>query len=248
MLHLTLVLALAAPVQLQATVAAATPAVTAAAAPAAPGAAPGAVPGVPAPPLPPDPVAMEMANRFAAVMKCDPGKKDPARPLCALTRIGKDAIWTPGQASTYVGISLKVATGAELKKIGTVPLTTAALHLAAGSGRLTPLTAASEAEKPQVLALQNDLVGLLKGDKKDALVVAPALVGRLRDERKKPRSPLKLDKMFAEIQGAAPTRLYRADLAPVLGITTGPSPVYVTVETLTDGQQISIFPANPIER
>lgn len=248
MLHLTFALALAAPFQPMATVAAATPAVTApAAAPAA------AVPGAPplpgaAPPLPPDPVAMELATRFAAAIKCDPGKKDPARPLCAITRIGKDAIWTPGQSSTYVGLSVKVATGADLKKIGTAPLTTAVLHLAAGSGRLMPLAAATEGEKPQLQALLTDLQGQLKGDKKDALVVAPDLVNRLREERKKPRAALKLDKMFAEIAGAAPTRLYRADLAPVLGITTGPSPVYVTVETLTDGQQISIFPGTPIER
>lgn len=246
MLHLTFALALAAPFQPMATVAAATPAVTApVAAPAAAGATP--APGA-APPLPPDPVAMELATRFAAAIKCEPGKKDPARPLCAITRIGKDAIWTPGQASTYVGLSVKVATGADLKKIGAAPLTTVVMHLAAGSGRLMPLTAATEGEKPQLQALLTDLQNQLKGDKKDALAVAPELVSRLREERRKPRAALKLDKMFAEITGAAPTRLYRADLAPVLGSTTGSSPVYVTVETLTDGQQISIFPGNPIER
>lgn len=248
MLHLAIALALTPSYQPQAlaqalpvaAIAAAPAAVTA---PAVPPPAPGA-----AAPLPPDPVAMELANRFAAVIKCDPGKKDPGRPLCAITRIGKDAIWTPGQASTYVGLSVKVATGAELKKIGSAPLTVAALHLAAGSGRIMPLTAASEAEKPKLQALLTDLQGVLKGDKKDALVVDPALVGRLREERKKPRSPLKLDKMFAEFTSPAPTRLYRADLAPVLGTTTGPSPVYVTVETVADGQQISIFPATPLER
>lgn len=215
----------------------------AASAPAVPGAAPAAVP----PPLPPDPTATELATRFTAVLKCDPGKKDPGRPLCAVTRIGKDPIWTPGQLSTYLGVSLKVPAG-DLKKLGSMPLGVVALHLAAGSGRVMPVTAASEAEKPQLQAVLTDLQGQLKGDKKDALVVPPELANRLREERKKPRSPLKLDKGFAEFTGPAPTRLYRADLAPVLGILTGPSPVFVTIEAAADGQQVSVFPATPLER
>ena len=52
----------------------------------------------------------------------------------------------------------------------------------------------------------------------------------------------------SEFTGPAPTRLYRADLSPVLGILTGPSPVFVTIEAAADGQQVSVFPATPLER
>ena len=222
------------------------PTVPAVAVPLPAAAAPAVTAPVP-PPLPPDPTATELAGRFAAVLKCEPGKKDPGRPLCAVTRIGKEPIWTPGQLSTYLGVSLKIPAG-DLKKLGSMPLSVVALHLAAGSGRLQPVTAASEAEKPQLQALVNDLGGQLKGDKKDALAVPPELANRLRDERKKPRSPLKLDKGFAEFTGPAPSRLYRVDLAPVLGITTGPSPAFVTIEAAADGQQVSVFPATPLDR
>src|SRR4051812_45445708 len=166
------------------------PLAAAAATPAAPAAAVTApVPGTPPPPLVPDPVAAELANRFAPVLKCEPGKKDPGRHLCALPRIGKDPIWTPGQASSYLGVSLKVKTGADMKKIAAEPVTLAALHLAAGSARVVPVPSAGDPAKLQ--ALLTDLQNLLKGDKKDALVVPPELVGQLHKERPAARSPLK---------------------------------------------------------
>jgi hypothetical protein len=244
MLYVALALALTSPLPL-----AGAAAVPAAGAPAV--AADGTVvPNAPVP-LVPDAAATELAGRFTPVIKCDAGKKDPGRHLCALTRVGKDPIWTPGAASTYLGVSIKIKPGADpktdLKKIGTEPVTLAALHLAAASARVEQLGAASADDKPRQTLL-TDLQNQLKGDKKDALVVAPELVGRLRDERKKTRNPLKLDKAFAEFTGPAPTRLYRADLAPVLGVTTGPVPAFVTVETVADGQQLSIFPATAIEK
>jgi hypothetical protein len=214
---------------------------------ATPAAAPAPVPGAPAPLPPPDPAATELATRFTAVLKCEAGKKDPGRHLCALTRVGKDPIWTPGQASTYLGVSLKVKTGADLKKIAVEPVTVAALHLAAGSARVVPVASLGDPAKQQ--ALLTDLQNLLRGDKKDALVVPPELLSRLRDERTRPRSPLKLDKLFAEVTGPAPTRLYRVELAPLQGLATGSSPAFVTVETASDGQQLSIFSAvAPIEK
>ena len=184
------------------------PLAAAAAAPAAPAAATAPAPSTLPPLPPPDAAATEIANRFTAVLKCEPGKKDVGRHLCGLTRIGKDPVWTPGQASSYLGVSLKVKTGADLKKIGAEPLTVAALHLAAGSARVVPLRGIGEAA-----ALTTDLQNLLRGDKKDALAVPPELASRLHDERIKARNPLSLDKLFAEFAGPAPTRLYRAELA-----------------------------------
>lgn len=202
-----------------------------------------ALPGAP----PPDPAATELAKRFSSVVKCEPGRKDPNRYLCAVAGIGKDPIWTPGQAGSYLGISLKVKTGAELKKIGNEPLSLAVLHLAAASARVGQLTPTSDADKPKLQALLDGVRAELRGEKKDPLVVPDDIATRLRGERKG-RQPLKLDKSFAEFAGPAPTRLYRVDLASTLGITTGPSPAYVTVETASDGQQISIFPAQPAPR
>ena len=242
MLYVAFALALTSPLPL-----AAAAAVPAAGAPVA--AADGTVtPNVPVP-LVPDAAAAELAGRFAQVIKCEPGKKDPGRHLCALTRLGKDPIWTPGVASTYLGVSIKIKPGAdpktELKKIGSEPLSMVALHLAAGSARVEQLGAPVAIDKPQP-GLLTDLQSQLKGDKKDTLNVPPELVNKLREDRKKARVPLKLDKAFAEFTGSAPTRLYRTDLAPVTGSTTGAVPAFVTVETAADGQQLSIFPATAI--
>jgi hypothetical protein len=212
-------------------------------------AAPVTAAAVPAtPPPPPDPAATELAGRFAAVLKCEANRKEPGRHLCAVASVGKEPMWTPGQASTYLGISLKVKTGADLKKIGNEPLSLYALHLGAASAKLAPVSPASDADKAKLAALVDLVRGELKGEKKDALVVPEDILGRLRGERSKGRAPLKLDRSFAEFAGPAPTRLYRVDLATELGLTTGPYPAFVAVETASDGQQISIFPATPTDR
>ncbi len=240
MLYVAFALALTSPLPL-----AAAAAVPAAGAPAADGT---VAPNVPVP-LVPDAAAAELAGRFTQVLKCEPGKKDAGRHLCALTRLGKDPIWTPGVVSTYLGVSIKIKPGAdpktELKKIGTEPLSMVALHLAAGSARVEQLGAAVAIDKPQP-GLITDLQNQLKGDKKDVLNVPPELVSKLREDRKKARGPLKLDKGFAEFTGPAATRLYRTDLAPVIGSTTGAVPAFVTVEAAADGQQLSIFPATAV--
>lgn len=206
-----------------------------AAAPGAPGA-PG-VPGAPLVPLPtPDAAATELSNKFNAVMKCD-GRKDPLRHFCALTRVGKDFIWTPGQPTSYLGLSVVLKTGADLKKTLQVPPTTAVLHLAPASGRVVPVAAGASYSEADRTAVQGGLLKLLATDSKDPTPAPAALQQELRGQVHEGRVPLKQtaeNRGFAELAAAAPVRLYRTD--------TLSGSAFVTVEPTADGQVISVFP------
>jgi hypothetical protein len=202
----------------------------------APGAAPGAAPaaGVPAtPPVPPptpDAAATELANKFNAVVKCD-GRKDPLRQFCAVTRVGKDFIWTPGQPTSYLGLSVTLKTGADLKKTLAAPPTAAVLHLGPSSAKIAKGAALSDADRTA-------MVKFLATDLKEPAPAPAPLAQTLRSDVHEGRAPLKLfaeNRGYAELSAPTPVRLYRAD-APS-------GSVFVTVEPTADGQVVSVFPA-----
>ena len=214
-------------------------------------AAPGA-PGAPVAALlpPPDAAATEILQKFEKLMKCEAGRKDPLRHLCALTRVGKDPIWTPGQSSAYVGVSFTLKTGGDLKKTIAGPMTLSALLLGPGAGRVMQVPGNDQAAATAVLTA-------LKGETKlppappapppaagaapsppppvPPVAISGALAEQLKKEKTQGRQPLKLDKAFAEFTDKSPTRLYRTE--------TPTGPVFVSIETIGDGQQISLYPA-----
>lgn len=202
--------------------------------PAAPAA---AAPGAPAQPVPPTPdaPAVELAKKFDAAVKCD-GRKDPLRHFCAISRVGKDFIWTPGQPTSYLGLSVTLKTGADLKKSLAAP-TTAVLHLGPASAKVAAVAGPALPDADRV-AMQTGLVKFLATDAKEPTATPEALATALRTAVHEGRAPLKLlaeNRGFAELSaGAAPTRLYRAD-APS-------GSVFVTVEPMADGQVVSVFP------
>lgn len=211
-----------------------------------------AVPGAPvaAPLPPPDAAATEILQKFEKLMKCEAGRKDPLRHLCALTRVGKDPIWTPGQSSAYVGVSFTLKTGGDLKKTIAGPMTLSALLLGPGAGRVMQVPGNDQVAATAVLTA-------LKGETKlppappappvaagaappppppvPPVAVSGALAEQLKKEKTQGRQLLKLDKTFAEFTDKSPTRLYRTE--------TPTGPVFVSVETIGDGQQISLYPA-----
>lgn len=206
------------------------------AAPAQAAAAPGAAAAQTVPPPTPDAPAADLAKKFDAAVKCD-GRKDPLRHFCAISRVGKDFIWTPGQPTSYIGLSVTIKTGADLKKALAAP-TTAVLHLGPASAKVAAVTgpALPDADRATV---QTGLAKFLATDAKEPTAAPAALADALRAAVHEGRAPLKLlaeNRGFAELStGAAPTRLYRSD-APS-------GSVFVTVEPTADGQVVSVFPA-----
>lgn len=228
MSHLALALAIVS--TLPATLAA--PPAPTAAAPGQPAPAPAYVaPGAPTSPPTEDTAAKDLATKFAAFIKCEEGRKDPNLHYCALTRLSQDPIWTPGQPVSYAGLSVLVKTGADLKKSLAEQPSLAVLHLGPTSAKLQNLGAAtSPDQKATVTTLQKSMAGELK----EAPVLPASVTGSWKGEVHSGRSPLKLDRLFADLTAATPSRLFRTD--------TLHGAVFVVVETQPDGQRFSVFP------
>ncbi|MFO0574344.1 MAG: hypothetical protein U1A78_10110 [Polyangia bacterium] len=193
-------------------------------------AAPGAPTTPPVPPPTPDAAATELANQFSAAIKCD-GRKDPLRHFCAVTRVGKDFMWTPGQPTSYLGLSVTLKTGADLKKTLAAPPATAVLQLAPSSGKIAKAAPLPDADRAA-------MIKFLATEAKEPAPAPAALVQTLRSDVHEGRVPLKQfaeNRGYAELSASTPVRLYRAD-APS-------GSVFVTVEPTADGQVVSVFPA-----
>ena len=221
MSHLAIALAIVSTLPMQAA-----PSPTAAPAPAA-----YVPPGAPTTPPTEDPDAKALATKFSAFIKCEEGRKDPNLHYCALTRIGQDPIWTPGQPVSYAGLSVFVKTGSDLKKSLAEQPTLAVLHLRPSSAKLLSLGATTTPDqKAAVTTIQKTLAGELK----DPPVLPASVNGTWKNDAHGGRTMLKLDRLFADITTTPPVRLFRTD--------TIHGAVYVTLENQADGQRISVFP------
>jgi len=190
-------------------------------------------PGAPSTPPTEDAAAKELSNKFGAFIKCEEGRKDPLMHYCALTRLSKDPIWTPGQPVSYAGLSVFVKTGGDLKKSISEAASLAVLHLGPTSAKLQNLGAATS---PDQKAMASTLQKAMAGDLKDPPVLPAPLTASWKTDVHGGRSPLKLDRLFADLTTATPTRLFRTD--------TLHGAVFVTVETQPDGQRFSVFPVS----
>lgn len=188
-------------------------------------------PGAPTTPPTEDLAAKDLSAKFAAFIKCEEGRKDPNMHYCALTKIGKDPIWTPGQPVSYAGLSVLVKTGGDLKKALSDQPTISVLHLGPSSAKLLSLGAVTSPEQKAMIAT---LQKVLAGEQKDPPVLPASVTGTWKNDAHGGRTALKLDRLFADITTATPVRLFRTD--------TLHGAVYVTVENQADGQRLSVFP------
>ncbi len=188
-------------------------------------------PGAPTTPPTEDLAAKELAKKFANFIKCEEGRKDPLMHYCALTRLSSDPIWTPGQPISYAGLTVFVKTGADLKKSISEAASLSVLHLGPSSAKLLSL---GPAATPDGKATASTLQKALAGELKEPPVLPPSVTGSWKNDAHGGRTPLKLDRLYADITSNPPVRLFRTD--------SPHGQAFVTVETLPDGQRFSVFP------
>lgn len=188
-------------------------------------------PGAPTTPPTEDVAAKELSKKFAAFIKCEEGRKDPLMHYCALTRLSSDPIWTPGQPVSYAGLTVFVKTGADLKKSVSEPAALSVLHLGPSSAKLLSLGAAST---PDGKATAQTLQKALAGELKEPPVLPQAVTSTWKNDAHGGRTPLKIDRLYADITSSPPVRIFRAE--------SPHGAAFVTIETLPDGQRFSVFP------